>query len=63
VDKFLDDAFLAGHPLVRLVRGHGTGALRRSIAEFLKEHPHVANYHLGSDQEGGTGVTVVEMRK
>jgi DNA mismatch repair protein MutS2 len=63
VDKFLDDAFLAGHTQVRLVHGHGTGALRRAIADFLKEHPHVANYRLASDGEGGTGVTVVDLRR
>ena len=63
VDKFLDDAFLSGHAGVRLVHGHGTGALRRAIADFLKEHPHVANYRLADDQEGGTGVTLVELRR
>jgi DNA mismatch repair protein MutS2 len=63
VDKFLDDAFLADLETVRLVHGHGTGVLRRAIAEFLKTHPHVANYHLAEDREGGTGVTVVDLRR
>jgi DNA mismatch repair protein MutS2 len=63
VDKFLDDAFLAGTPQVRLVHGHGTGTLRRAIAAFLKDHPHVANYRFGVDGEGGGGVTMVDLRR
>jgi len=63
VDKFLDDAFLAGHLQVRLVPGHGTGTLRRAIADFLKDHPHVANYRFGIDREGGAGVTMVDLRR
>ncbi len=62
LDKFLDDAFLAEHQSVRVVHGHGTGVLRRAIAEFLKTHPHVANYRLAEDREGGTAVTVVDLR-
>jgi len=62
LDKFLDEAFLADYETVRLVHGHGTGTLRRAIAEFLKGHPHVANYRLADDREGGTAVTQVELR-
>jgi DNA mismatch repair protein MutS2 len=62
LDKFLDEAFLADYDTVRLVHGHGTGALRRAIANFLKGHPHVANYRLADEREGGTAVTQVELR-
>ncbi len=62
LDKFLDEAFLADYDTVRLVHGHGTGTLRRAIAEFLKSHPHVANYRLADDREGGTAVTQVQLR-
>jgi DNA mismatch repair protein MutS2 len=62
LDKFLDEAFLADYETVRLVHGHGTGTLRRAIAEFLKGHPHVANYRLADDREGGTAVTQVQLR-
>lgn len=62
LDKFLDEAFLADYKTVRLVHGHGTGTLRRAIAEFLKGHPHVANYRLADDREGGTAVTQVDLR-
>jgi DNA mismatch repair protein MutS2 len=63
LDKFLDEAFLAEYSEVRLIHGHGTGTLRRAIAEFLKTHPHVVNYRLADDRTGGTGVTLVELRK
>src|SRR5205823_9637561 len=44
VDKFLDEAFLNGQTEVRIIHGHGTGALRRSVAELLSDHPHVARF-------------------
>jgi len=61
-DKFLDDAFLAGAAKVRLIHGKGTGALRRAITEFLRNHPHVRSQRLGLYGEGGEGVTIVELR-
>lgn len=61
-DKFLDDAFLAGAAKVRLIHGKGTGALRRAISEFLRNHPHVRSQRLGLYGEGGEGVTIVELR-
>ena len=51
VDKFLDQAALAGTPQVRLIHGHGTGALRRGLAEFLKTHPLVE--HIQAEAEAG----------
>ena len=61
-DKFLDDAFLAQMSQVRIVHGHGSGALRQAIADFLSGHPHVARFEAASQSEGGRGVTVVTLR-
>ncbi len=62
VDKFLDEAFVAGLHRVDIIHGKGTGALRKKINEFLKTHPHVKSQRLGEWNEGSTGVTVVELR-
>jgi len=61
-DKFLDEAFLNGLTEVRIIHGHGTGALRRAITELLKGHPHVARFALASQDQGGAGATIVELR-
>ena len=61
VDKFLDKAALASLSQVRIVHGHGTGALRRAIGEFLQGHPHVARFAAAPPQHGGGGVTIVEL--
>jgi DNA mismatch repair protein MutS2 len=63
VDKFLDEASLAGLSQVRIVHGHGTGALRRAIAELLKDHPHVARFIAAPQDQGGSGATVVELKQ
>lgn len=60
-DKFLDEAFLNGLSEVRIIHGHGTGALRKAVAEFLKDHPHVARYAAAPPDKGGSGATVVEL--
>ncbi len=62
-DKFLDEAFLNGLQTVRIVHGHGTGALRRAIGDFLKGHPHVARYGPAPQDQGGAGATVVELKQ
>ena len=62
VDKYLDEAALANQTRVRIVHGHGTGALRRGIAEFLKSHPLVASAAFEAEEHGGKAVTVVELR-
>jgi len=61
VDKYLDDACLVGLKEVTLIHGKGTGALRKGLREFLKEHPQVADFRLGGQGEGGLGVTVVKL--
>jgi len=63
VDRFLDEAFLQGHTHVRVIHGHGTGALRRAVADLLRHHPHVARFDLAPDNQGGAGATVVELKQ
>jgi DNA mismatch repair protein MutS2 len=63
VDKFLDAASLAGTSQLRIVHGHGTGALRRAIGELLKGHPHVARFTAAPQDQGGSGATLVELRQ
>ncbi|HSD46349.1 MAG TPA: Smr/MutS family protein [Pyrinomonadaceae bacterium] len=63
VDKFLDEASLASLSQVRIVHGHGTGALRRAIAGLLSDHPHVARFLPAPPDQGGTGATLVELRQ
>jgi DNA mismatch repair protein MutS2 len=62
VDKFLDDAALAHISRVRIVHGHGTGALRKGLAAFLKTHPLVARQSFETEERGGKAITVVELR-
>lgn len=62
VDKFLDQAALAGSSQVRLIHGHGTGALRRGLAEFLRTHPLVGSVRSEAEDHGGTAVTVVNLK-
>ena len=61
VERFLDDALVAGLHRVDIIHGKGTGALRRRIGDFLKTYPHIRSFRLGEWNEGGTGVTVVEL--
>src|SRR5260370_42357784 len=63
VDKFLDEASLAGTGQIRIVQGHGTGALRRAIGELLSGHPHVARFMPAPPDQGGAGATLVELRQ
>ena len=62
VDKFLDDAALARIPQVRIIHGHGTGALRKGLGEYLRTQPLVAKTSFESEQHGGKAITVVELR-
>ena len=61
VDKHLDDLYLAHMHTGAIIHGKGTGALRRKIGDFLKQHPLVRTQRLGNHGEGGSGVTVVEL--
>jgi DNA mismatch repair protein MutS2 len=62
VEKFVDRAFLAGMPQVRIVHGSGMGILRKALRSFLQKHPHVANVTEPPQNEGGAGATVVDLR-
>jgi len=61
LDQYLNDAFMAGLPSVRIVHGKGTGTLRRAIHQVLAKHPLVKSYRLGDYGEGDYGVTIVEL--
>jgi DNA mismatch repair protein MutS2 len=63
LEQYLDRAFLAGLPRVRIIHGHGAGVLRRAVREFLKSHPHVATIAEAPQNEGGQGATLVELRQ
>jgi DNA mismatch repair protein MutS2 len=62
-DKFLDEAFMNSMQHVRIIHGHGTGALRKAIADFLRNHPHVERFTLASQDQGGAGATLVELKQ
>jgi DNA mismatch repair protein MutS2 len=63
VDKYLDDAFLAGLSTVQVIQGKGTGVLRKRMQKFLKGHLKVESYRLGEWDEGGSEVTVVKLKE
>jgi DNA mismatch repair protein MutS2 len=63
LERYLDRAFLAGMPRIRVIHGHGAGILRRGVREFLKGHPHVATLAEAPQNEGGQGATLVELRQ
>ncbi|NJP36699.1 endonuclease MutS2 [Alkalicoccus luteus] len=62
VEKYLDDAVLAGYHQVSIIHGKGTGALRKGVEALLKTHRNVAETRLGSQGEGGSGVTIAQLR-
>ena len=62
VDKFLDDAAMAHLPSVRIIHGHGTGALRKGLGEFLRTHPLVASHAAEAEERGGKAITIVDLR-
>ena len=63
VDRFLEDAATTDLRSLRIVHGYGTGTLRRAIAEFLRAHPLVSSFGPAPDNQGGGGVTVVELKE
>jgi len=63
VDRFLDAAFLAGLESVRIVHGHGKGALRQAVTNLLKGHPHVQSFAPAPANEGGAGATIAVLKK
>lgn len=63
VDKYLDDAFIAGLEKVTIIHGRGGGILQKGIRDMLKKHKHVDSFQKGAYDEGGEGVTVVKLKK
>ena len=62
LDKYLDNAYIAHLPSVRIVHGKGTGALRKGVHNYLRRQKHVKSYRLGEFGEGDAGVTIVEFK-
>lgn len=62
VDKYLDEVYLAGLTPVRLVHGVGSGRLKKAIAGLLARHPHVDTFASAPSDQGGAGVTIVNLR-
>jgi DNA mismatch repair protein MutS2 len=62
LEKFLDESTVTDQQVLRIIHGHGTGQLRKGIAAFLKEHPLVARFQAAPTNQGGGGVTVVELK-
>jgi DNA mismatch repair protein MutS2 len=62
LEKFLDESISTDLRELRIVHGHGTGALRRAVAEFLKNHPLVAKFEAAPQNQGGGGATIVELK-
>ncbi len=58
LDKYLDDALLAGLPSVRVIHGRGLGILRQAVGEYLDEHPNVRSHYIAEQSQGGLGVTI-----
>jgi len=62
VSRFLDDTLVTDVSQVRIVHGHGTGALRKGLQAFLKTHPLVEKHYPAPDNQGGGGATIVELK-
>src|SRR5437867_9398465 len=63
LDKFLDDAALAHKARIRIIHGHGTGALRKGIGEFLASHPLVEKHSFETEEHGGQAITIVALQR
>ena len=62
LDKYLDDAYIAHLPSVRIVHGKGTGALRNAVHAHLKKQKYIKSFKLGEFGEGDAGVTIAEFK-
>jgi len=62
VERWIDEAVLAGNTPLRLIHGKGTGMLGRGLQEYLRDHPSVKSVRYGNEDEGSAGVTIVELR-
>lgn len=62
IDKYLDDSYIAGLTEIYIIHGKGTGALREGVKSYLRTHRHVKSFRIGKYNEGGDGVTIVEIK-
>lgn len=62
LDKYIDDAYIAHIPMIRIIHGRGTGALKKAIGDFCKKSPLISEYRNGNFNEGGDGVTIATFR-
>lgn len=62
LDQYLDQVLLSSYSQVEIIHGKGTGALQKGVQQHLKQHPKVKSYRMGLPNEGGFGVTIVEMK-
>ena len=62
LEKYLDDALVQGHARVTIIHGKGTGALRKGVETLIRTHPHIKSSRLGAQNEGGSGVTIIELK-
>src|SRR5699024_6025274 len=60
LEQYVDDALVQGYPRVTIIHGKGTGALRKGVEKFIQKHPYIKSHRLGSQNEGGSGVTIIE---
>jgi DNA mismatch repair protein MutS2 len=63
IDRFLDEAYLAALPRVRIIHGFGTGALKNFVHHFLKGHPHISKFSFAPPNQGGNGATIAELKQ
>ncbi len=61
LERYLEKAYLAGLPFVRIVHGKGTGRLRTAVRDALRGHAYVKSFEEGGDKEGGEGVTIAKL--
>ena len=61
-ERFLDESLLGDQRVVRVIHGYGTGQLKRALSGFLQQHPLVARFQAAPPEQGGGGVTVVELK-
>ncbi|NGP44995.1 endonuclease MutS2 [Bacillaceae bacterium SIJ1] len=62
LEKYVDEALLSGYPRVSIIHGKGTGALRKGVQQFVKQHRSIKSSRMGESGEGGSGVTVIELK-
>lgn len=60
LEQYVDDALVQGYPRVTIIHGKGTGALRKGVEKFIQKHPYIKSHRLGRQNEGGSGVTIIE---